>query len=382
MSGQDDDTERPYEATPRKLDEARKRGEIPKTSDLTAAAAAVGLLALTLLPGGWTPVKLGEIGQGLLARADMVGPALLGGGTSTGGTILAQIGLAMAPIALLPGALALILLFALRGLVFAPQKLEPKLSRISPLSNAKNKFGPTGLMEFAKSTVKLIIYGMILWAFLAARMPELLAAQAQSSGPVAALLLRMMAEFLAIVVLVMIVIGTLDHFWQVYDHNRRQRMSHQELREDHKQAEGDPHMKQQRRARAQEIATNKMLTDVPQAAVVIVNPTHYAVALKWAPGSAQAPVCVAKGADEIAARIREVAQEATVPIHSDPPTARALFATTEIGAEISPDHYQAVAAAIRFAEAMRQRARKRHGGSGNGGSGNNGPMPGGPGAPR
>jgi len=364
MSGQDDDTERPHEATPRKLDEARKRGELPKTADLTAAAAAVGLLSLAVLPGGWVPIRLGAIGQGLLSRADTIGPALLGGGTSIGGTILANIGVAMAPLALVPGALAMAVLFALRGLVFAPQKLEPKGSRISILSNAKNKFGPTGLMEFAKSTVKLLIYGVILWVFLSARMPQLMAAQAQSPSSVAALLLQFMAEFLAIIVIVMIAIGGLDYFWQIYDHHRRQRMSHQELREDHKQAEGDPHIKQQRRQRAQEIATNQMLTDVPQAAVVIVNPTHYAVALKWSPDSPSAPICVAKGADEIAARIREIAQDARVPIHSDPPTARALFATTRIGTEIDPDHYRAVAAAIRFADAMRSRALKRHGGKG------------------
>jgi flagellar biosynthetic protein FlhB len=359
MSGDDDSSEKPHEATPRKLDEARKRGELPRSADLTAAASAIGILMLALLPGGWAPPRLGELGQGLLDRAEQVGPAMLDGGTGFAGTILAQIGVALAPVAIVPGVLALAVLFAVKGLVFAPQKLAPKLSRISPLSNAKNKFGPSGLMEFAKSTAKLGIYGAILWWFLLARMPELLGTLSQSPGPVSALMLGLMAEFLAIVVLVMIVIGGADYLWQIFDHGRRQRMSHQELREDHKQAEGDPHMKQARRQRAQEIATNRMLSDVPKSAVVIVNPTHYAVALSWSPDSGGAPVCVAKGADEIAARIREIAQDAKVPIHSDPPTARALFATTRIGQEIAPDHYRAVAAAIRFAEDMRRRARKR-----------------------
>lgn len=359
MSGGDDGAEKPHEATPRKLDEARKRGELPKTADLTAAAAAIGILSLALLPGGWAPPRLGALGMGLLDRAEQIGPALLGGGSAFFGTIMAQIGLAMAPLAIIPGVLALAVLFAVRGLVFAPQKLAPKLSRISPLSNAKNKFGPSGLVEFAKSTAKLVIYGAILWWFLLDRLPELLGTLSQSPGPIGALMLRLMAEFLAIVVLVMVVIGGADYLWQIFDHHRRQRMSHQELRDDHKQADGDPHMKQLRRQRALEIATNRMLADVPRAAVVVVNPTHYAVALSWSPASGGAPICVAKGADEIAARIREIAQEARVPIHADPPTARALFAATRIGQEISPDHYRAVAAAIRFAEDMRQRARKR-----------------------
>jgi flagellar biosynthetic protein FlhB len=125
-----------------------------------------------------------------------------------------------------------------------------------------------------------------------------------------------------------------------------------------KNSEGDPHLKQERRARAQAIAAQQMMSDVPKADVIIVNPTHYAVALKWARKAGSAPTCVAKGVDEIAMRIREVAMENGVPIHSDPPTARALHAVTEIGHEIAPDQYQAVAAAIRFADQMRDRARK------------------------
>ena len=128
-----------------------------------------------------------------------------------------------------------------------------------------------------------------------------------------------------------------------------------------KASEGDPHVKQQRRQKGYEIAMNQMLADVPKADVVVVNPTHYAVALKWSRLPGEAPVCVAKGVDEIAAQIREVAMEAGVPIHRDPPTARAIHATVRIGEEIRPEHYQAIAAAIRFAEKMRARMRAQQG---------------------
>ncbi|MGB8814338.1 MAG: EscU/YscU/HrcU family type III secretion system export apparatus switch protein, partial [Paracoccaceae bacterium] len=124
-------------------------------------------------------------------------------------------------------------------------------------------------------------------------------------------------------------------------------------------SEGDPHAKAQRRQRGYDIATNKMLADVATADVIVVNPTHYAVALKWDRTAKRAPICVAKGVDEIAARIRERAAEAGVPIHRDPPTARALHASVELGQEIRPEHYRAVAAAVRFAEAMRRRAKGR-----------------------
>ena len=134
-------------------------------------------------------------------------------------------------------------------------------------------------------------------------------------------------------------------------------MTHEELKEETKRSEGDPHIKQQRRQRGQEIATNRMLLDVDGADVVIVNPTHYAVALKWTRTPGSAPKCVAKGVDEIAARIRERASEAGVPIHQDPPTARAVHASVEVGDEIQPEHYIAVAAAIRFAEDLRKTAK-------------------------
>ena len=164
---------------------------------------------------------------------------------------------------------------------------------------------------------------------------------------------------LTITCLIAVTIAGVDLVWQRFDHARRLRMSYQDLREEARQSEGDPHMKAQRRSRAEAIATNRMLLDVPKADVVIVNPTHYAVALKWSRAKGSAPVCVAKGEDEVALRIREVAATAGVPVHSDPPTARALHATVEIGREIAPEHYRAVAAAIRFADRMRQAARAR-----------------------
>ena len=159
--------------------------------------------------------------------------------------------------------------------------------------------------------------------------------------------------------LVALALGSVDFLWQRAEHIRKNRMSRKEMMDELKQSEGDPFIKQQRRQRGQEIATNKMLQDVPTADVVIVNPTHYAVALKWDRSQAMAPICVAKGVDEIAARIREIAVENAVPMHSDPPTARALHADVELGQEISQHHYRAVAAAIRFAEEIRKKAARR-----------------------
>lgn len=136
-------------------------------------------------------------------------------------------------------------------------------------------------------------------------------------------------------------------------------MSRKELMDESKETEGDPHIRQQRRQKGYDIATNRMLSEVPNADVVIVNPEHFAVALKWERASGRAPICIAKGQDEVALRIRRAAAETGVPIRRDPPTARAIYASVDIGREIHSEHYRPVAAAIRFAEAMRARARER-----------------------
>ena len=274
------------------------------------------------------------------------------------GTIIADAVFASLPLFALPFLLVWAVLLAQRGVIFAPEKLQPKISRISLISNAKNKFGRGGLFEFAKSTVKLAVISAVLWVFVLHELPDILHSLYLTPALATTELMQMVLRFLLLVFMLSMAIGAVDFFWQRAEHLRKNRMSHKEMRDEMKSAEGDPYAKQERTRRGREIATNQMLANVPQANVVIVNPEHYAVALKWSATDQGAPVCVAKGTDEIAARIRERAAQANVPLHRDPPTARALHASVEIGAEIAPDHYGAVAAAIRFAEAMRSKAAK------------------------
>lgn len=359
MSGGDDDQDKEHEATPQKLIEARKRGDVPRAADLLAAAGIGGFLFALYGLGGWAVDRAGAAGIVLL---DQAGPlsrmATSGGSGKLAGFLLA---FAWPPLALLmvPMVLVVCALAVTRGFVVAPDRLAPKLSRISPLAAARHKFGPEGLVEFGKSVLKLGLVALILYRFLAARIDQILAATMLSPNLSTALLSRLTLEFLAVVFLVTLVLGGADYLWQVHLFRKRNRMSRQEVMDEFKESEGDPHLKSARRQRAQEVATNRMLADVAKADVVVVNPTHYAVALRWDRVKGRAPVCVAKGVDEIAQRIRERAAEHGVPIHSDPPTARAVHATVEIGQEIRVEHYRAIAAAIRFADAMRKKARHR-----------------------
>ena len=273
------------------------------------------------------------------------------------GGILMALVIPILPIFILPFGAVLLSILAQRALVFAPSKLEPKMSKISIISNAKNKFGRAGLFEFLKSFVKLVLYSICLGVYLSYRLPEMIASSGTGAFSVVAMLAQLGMEFLIIALLLALPVGVVDAVFQHAEHIRKNMMSRQEIQDEVKDSEGDPHVKGQRRQKGQQIAMGQMMADVPKADVVIVNPTHYAVALQWSREKGSAPKCVAKGVDEVAAAIRRVANEHAVPIHSDPPTARALHATIEIGEEIMEEHYAPVAAAIRFAEAMRQRAK-------------------------
>jgi flagellar biosynthetic protein FlhB len=358
MSQGDDDTEKPHEPSQKKLDDARKKGEIPRSADLSVAAGYGGLLLCLIALGASSFQSLGDALMVLIDRANSLSPLVFEGDPrALFGELGLSVVLAVSPMFVIPAIAVVATIISQRGFVVAPDKIRPKLSRIAPISNAKNKFGRNGLFEFFKSFVKLVIYSACLGVFLNARLPEMSATL--MGGPTLAIqvLARVAIEFIFVATLIALTIGGIDFLWQRAEHLRKHRMSDKEIRDEHKEAEGDPHMKQARRHKAQELALNQMMADVPKADVVIVNPTHFAVALKWSRQRGEAPVCVAKGVDDIAFRIRETAQSAGVPVHTDPPTARALFATTDIGKEITQEHYRAVAAAIRFAEAMRKRAK-------------------------
>jgi len=360
MSSEDDeDEDKEHEASPQKLLEARKKGDIPRSPDLLMAASIAGFLLGLVSLGGWLVQRSGVAGMVLLDQSDRLSRLFTEGATAPlGGLLIAFVGPTLG-LLLIPIAAVFAVIFATNGFIVTLENLAPKLSRISPVAMAKHKFGPEGLMEFLKSLVKLALVSAILYAFLAARLDEILATIYLTPAMSSAVLMRLTLEFLFIILGVAVVLGGADYVWQVHLHRQRNRMSRKEMMDEYKESEGDPHMKAERRQRAQSVATNRMLSDVPTADVVVVNPTHYAVALRWERGKRGAPICVAKGVDEIARVIRARAAEHGIPIHSDPPTARALHATVDLGQEIPAEHYRAVAAAIRFAEAMRQKARKR-----------------------
>jgi len=355
MSEEDEDKQ--YAASEQRLRRAREEGDVPRSPELSGALAWLGFwaaiaVAAGVLAPGWTRMA---------ARALGAEPWPEGRGKSVmdlaqalaGNAMLATLGfVAITALPILAG------LVVQRAFTFAPKKLVPDPGRIDPFRNAGQKFGRSGLVTFAQSVGKVLLVGaggvLLYRALLGGMMTAGAMADLQWVAGLRVITNR--ALFLALGI--GFSFAAIDLLWKHFEYQRRHRMSRKEMQDEHKESEGDPHFKAARRQKGVEIALNSMLADVERADVVIVNPTHYAVALEWKRGSGRAPVCLAKGVDEVARQIRERAARHQVPLWSDPPCARALHATVEIGHEIRPEHFAPVAAAIRFAEAMRRKVRQ------------------------
>ena len=354
--------EKSHEASPRKLERARKKGEMARSQDAQTLAAYLGLTGAILFVGGWGAAYLGETLSAFLAR-----PAQLAAMFSSAAApdisfeIFGRIGASVVAVFMLPAVLVVLLMVSQRAVVIAPEKLKPKISRISPVQNAKQKYGPSGLFEFLKNLIKLIAVSVVLAIAIYAEVDRLPGYTRIDGRHLVHLLSAQFWNVMLGVLVLAFAIAMIDILWQRHSHLKKMRMTHQEVKDETKQSEGDPQMRSQRRDRAREIANNRMLNDVPKADVVITNPTHYAVALKWSRAAQTVPVCVAKGEDEMARRIRLRAEQAGIPIHEDPPTARSLNALVEVGQPIQAEHYKAVAAAIVFADKMRAREKERSG---------------------
>ena len=256
--------------------------------------------------------------------------------------------IAVGPVLAVLSVAALIGLMAQGRFVAAPARLKLKWDKLSPAKGLTRLFGKQALVEFAKTLLKLAIVLLAgLWAMLPAMngIDQLIGADPVALGQFAVALATRLA--MAVTALAILLAG-LDIFWQHRSFRNRMRMSLKELKDEHKDQEGDPIIKSRIRAIAQARARRRMMAAVPGAAVVITNPTHYAVALKYEHGHSAAPVVVAKGVDAVALKIREKAVEAGVPVVESPPLARALHASVDIDQPIQPEHYAAVAEIIGY----------------------------------
>lgn len=360
MSGESDsDAEKSHEPTQRRLDDLRKQGDRPRSQDLMSAASLLGLSLSVTMAGGMVVNRFADVSAILLGQPDRLASRMLQGRTLATAAFVPGFLAALGVLFVIPPVLVVGSALAQRSLSIVPSRIRPRWSRLSPIAGAKSRFGREGLVSFLRSLAKAGAVLAALVLVVGPALPELLVRFDLTAGPASFWMTSLALRLVATSAVLGLVFGGGDYLWQWWLFRQRARMTREEVKAEMKDSEGDPHLKAHRRQRAQEIALNKMLADVKTADVVIVNPTHYAVALKWKRTDRTPPLVVAKGVDEIAARIRERAAEAGVPIFSDPPTARALHASVDVGRAIRHDHFKAVAAAIRFAETMRRRAKGR-----------------------
>lgn len=242
--------------------------------------------------------------------------------------------------------------------VLTAEPIKPKFSKISPLSGFKRLFSGESLVNFAKGLFKIGVVGALMVAVLWPHRDE---ADTMIFADVAILLVEsrdLVLQLIIAILAVMTIVAAADLLYQRHKWWEKQKMSLQEVKEEYKQTEGDPHIKGKIRQLRMERSRKRMMAAVPEATVVVTNPTHYAVALKYEDGM-PAPTCVAKGVDALALKIREIAKGNDVPVIENPPLARALYASIEIDQEVPEDHYKAVAEVIGFVFKMRRRAKWR-----------------------
>jgi flagellar biosynthetic protein FlhB len=346
MADGQDDTERSEDPTQKRLDEALERGDVVKSQEVNTwfviACATLILMAFSgPMMGGVSTTLRGFIANSYAIRVD--GRGFLGIVDKLGIEIIAAIALPF----------LLLVLAAIGGnmiqhrLVWSAEQLKPKLSKISPAAGFGRMFSKQALANFVKGLVKLGLIGAIMVVLI---WPERFRLDTFVGADPAALLpivLSLALKMLGVVVAVLALIAAADYLFQYRQWYERQKMSMREMKEEFRQTEGDPAIKGKIRQIRQNRMRKRMMAAVPEASVVITNPTHFAVALKYE-RSMNAPICVAKGADLIARRMREVATEHAVPIVENPPLARALYGTVEIDQEIPAEHYQAVAEVIGY----------------------------------
>ena len=351
--GQDKD-DRTEEPTQKRLNDAAEKGDVAKSQEITTFMALGAMTLAMMLAAGWSARSLTLDLRGFLAHPHLVpdgAAGMLGAGRRA---LLAGLSALALPVGLvLAGAVAGSLIQ--HRPVLSAQSLKPQLSRLSPAAGLKRVLGGQAVGNFVKGLLKIVVVGAIASYVLWGEQSRLGSLIGMSPAAVLTACLSVALKMLGVILAVYAVLAIGDYVFARFSWMRRQRMTKHELKEEMKEQDGNPEIKAKLRQIRMARVKKRMMAAVPKATVVVTNPTHYAVALRYEKGQA-APVCVAKGVDALALRIRTVATEHGVPIVENPPLARALHATVEIDDEIPVEHYKAVAEVIGYVLRLRRRA--------------------------
>jgi flagellar biosynthetic protein FlhB len=343
----EEDMERTEQPTAKRLEEARKNGQIPRSPELTTAAVVLIAGAGLHFMGKSLGANLFEMMRGSLSLSR--DQAL---DESSAISMFAASALhalaACAPILGLTLAAALLAPLAIGGWNVAFGVIAPDFTRLSPMAGFGRMFSMRGAVELAKAFVKFLLCALIAVIFLWMKRGELLQLGSESTAASIGHAITLSGQALLACAGALVIIAAVDVPWQLFQHTKSLRMTRQEIRDELKESEGNPEVKGKIRAIQQDMARRRMMAEVPKADVVVTNPTHFAVALRYDDKRMRAPIVVAKGADAVAARIREVATEHNVAIFEAPPLARALFRSVDLNREVPANLYVAVAQVLTY----------------------------------
>ena len=347
MADDRDDAQRTEEPTQRRLDEAAKHGDIAKSQEVTTFVVLLGGTLTFAIFGHSAAESFTNTFRLFLEQPDQIGVD-----STSVIALYRQVLMALAGI-LLPPFILMAVMGAGGHLIqhrpnLAFDRIKPDLAKLSLASGFKRMFGVEGISNLGKGILKIAVVGGVVWTQLWPERGNLEAILSHDPAQIAGDMVHLMMRIMIAALSALAVIALADYILQRFRFLQRNRMSKQEIKDEFRQTEGDPAIKAKVRQIRQERAKKRMMAQVPDATVIITNPTHYAVALKYEQGKTAAPVCVAKGVDALALRIREVAEEHEIPIVENPPLARALYAAVDLDEVIPAEHYKAVAQVIGY----------------------------------
>lgn len=353
-----DSGERTEAATPRKRNELRRQGQVAKSQDFSSMVVFMGTILVLHAAGSAAGLRLRDYLKTSLTEAHQV-PLTSHVLYAKSWQSMALIGSTIGPWVCTAMALGVLVNMLQTGFLVAPQAMKPNFNRLNPLTGFTRFFSARGLVETVKAVAKIAIISWIAWSTISGGYAQMLTTIRMDLPSILGTIGDMLFRLATRIIGFLLVLSAADYGYQKYSFEKSIRMTKQEVKMESKQQEGDPLIKSRIRAKQRQMAKRRMLSDVPLADVIITNPTHFAVALKYDSAAMAAPQVVAKGADLLAKRIRDIATEYDVPIVENPPLARGLYKNVEIGRQIPPDLFAPVAEVLAYVFAINARRRER-----------------------
>lgn len=345
-------SEKTFQATPRRRQDARKKGQVFKSTEIVSALMLLSFIALLKF---WVPSMLVKM-QSLFPYVYALSHDWTTRSISSLMTGILWIGIQIVgPIFIVGVLIAIVANYLQVRTLFTIEPLKPQLSRISLINGAKRMFGVRAWVELAKSLLKVIFIGYFLYATIRDNFEVFPAMARLSVGQGAVFIGQLLINLGWKIAIAFLFLAILDYLYQWWEYEKNLKMSHEELKQEYKQTEGDPQLKAEIKKKQRAMAMRRMMQDLKTADVVVTNPTHFAVALRYDPKENSAPLVVAKGADEVALRIKQLAKEYGITTMENKPLARALFAQTEIGQGVPADLYKAVAEVLAFVYRLKRK---------------------------